>query len=1099
MYSYRCLSLCLFCMLLALAPAASNAAQPGPPAIVSPISGQGEVVQPNFPTTVPVAIMVTDAGGTPVAGVPVNWTLSCAPVDYGCNPAFLGTLVTPTNVTDSHGMAMTNYTQTFVPPGLSYTQATLTSSTSVGGIPFKLTATAPFNGNSLTLISNIARPGPLGNISGKAGATMAAALEVNVSIATGFSAGQGVPNIGVRIVDVATGLPTTAATCNAPAGTVLTDTSGNAICDIVLGNTPGTFQLAARVGEQQNPPFSVTITQGQVCSITLSRTAEAFPGSGGSDFFSVIADPGCPWTATSNAPFITITSSTSGTGNGNIGFTVGTNSGAARSGTISVGGQTFTVSQSGNGSLPGGLTITSNPNLPGATQGAFYSTSLTASGGTGVYSWTVTAGALPPGLILSNNLNVGVISGTPSTAGNYPFTVTLSDGSGAILSQAFTISVGNTSTSGGFTVLTTAAANGVVGTPYSQALTYSQSPNTSCGSPLALPVFTLSSGTLPPGLSIQNGMITGTPTTAGTYPFSVVVGNSFCQSPPAPLSITIFGTGTSTVLSANPATLSFNVALNGAAPASQQIAISSTGSSLALTATVNVGWLAITLSPSSTPTTLTVSAVNYQSLTAGAYQGLITINGGGGNVLTIPVTLNVTGTPNTVGLTLSTSSLSFNLPSNSYSQQVVTVLGSANNANVAFLATATTTTGAPWLGLVTTGGATPAAGVTGTTPTNLGVTVNTANLPPGKYLGSVIVQQQGTGFSLTLSVTVNVTAVTLSVDTQSLAFTFVPGVTPPAPQTINLLSSVPIPVTVTTTTAAGGNWLFTTSSGATPTAITVTVNPVGLSRGTYNGTVILTPQDPTIAPVKIPVTLTISAGAGPVINGVVNSASNAPGPVSPGEFITIYGTGLGSTTPAILTLTAAGMISTTLSGTQVTFDGIPAPLVYVSATQVNAIVPYEIFGRTSTQLQVQYNGGTSQPVDLGVALSAPGIFLCLDCQPSTQAAALNQDNTPNSVANGALPNSTITLFATGEGQTNPAGITGSITSSTLAQPLLPVSVRIGGLPATVSYAGSAPSLAEGVLQVNVQIPATVPRGSLVDVTLTIGDAMSNTAKIAIAP
>ena len=93
----------------------------------------------------------------------------------------------------------------------------------------------------------------------------------------------------------------------------------------------------------------------------------------------------------------------------------------------------------------------------------------------------------------------------------------------------------------------------------------------------------------------------------------------------------------------------------------------------------------------------------------------------------------------------------------------------------------------------------------------------------------------------------------------------------------------------------------------------------------------------------------------------------------------------------------------------------------------------------------------------------------------------------------------VTLFGTGEGQTNPPGLTGAIIGGTLAQPLLPVSVRIGGLPAEVTYDGSAPSLAAGVLQVNVRIPAGVPRGVPVPVTLTIDGATSNQASIAIAP
>jgi uncharacterized protein (TIGR03437 family) len=69
----------------------------------------------------------------------------------------------------------------------------------------------------------------------------------------------------------------------------------------------------------------------------------------------------------------------------------------------------------------------------------------------------------------------------------------------------------------------------------------------------------------------------------------------------------------------------------------------------------------------------------------------------------------------------------------------------------------------------------------------------------------------------------------------------------------------------------------------------------------------------------------------------------------------------------------------------------------------------------------------------------------------------------------------------------------------LPLPLLAVTVRIGGLPAVVEYAGEAPGLAAGIFQVNAQIPVTVPHGTQVPVTITVGDVTSNQVSIAIAP
>ena len=82
------------------------------------------------------------------------------------------------------------------------------------------------------------------------------------------------------------------------------------------------------------------------------------------------------------------------------------------------------------------------------------------------------------------------------------------------------------------------------------------------------------------------------------------------------------------------------------------------------------------------------------------------------------------------------------------------------------------------------------------------------------------------------------------------------------------------------------------------------------------------------------------------------------------------------------------------------------------------------------------------------------------------------------------------LYATGEGQTVPDGVDGLLTGTTLRRPALPVSVTIGGQPAEVLYAGSAPGLVSGVLQVNARIPAGVTTGPAIPVVVTVGGASS---------
>jgi len=160
------------------------------------------------------------------------------------------------------------------------------------------------------------------------------------------------------------------------------------------------------------------------------------------------------------------------------------------------------------------------------------------------------------------------------------------------------------------------------------------------------------------------------------------------------------------------------------------------------------------------------------------------------------------------------------------------------------------------------------------------------------------------------------------------------------------------------------------------------------------------------------------------------------------------------------------------------------------------IVPYEINGRLSTNMVVMYNGASSGSFPLGVASAAPGLFTD-NFSGSGQVAALNQNGTVNGAGSGfaAAPRSTvISLYGTGGGQTSPISTTGSVTpipTSPSGYLNLPsVTATVGGLPAGVQFAGEAPGLVTGVFQINILIPANVPPGSAVPVTVTIGSISS---------
>ena len=150
------------------------------------------------------------------------------------------------------------------------------------------------------------------------------------------------------------------------------------------------------------------------------------------------------------------------------------------------------------------------------------------------------------------------------------------------------------------------------------------------------------------------------------------------------------------------------------------------------------------------------------------------------------------------------------------------------------------------------------------------------------------------------------------------------------------------------------------------------------------------------------------------MTSINNAASYATGGVSPGENIVIFGTGLGPT-QLVAGSIANGAWTTSAGGVQVLFDGVPAPLLYVSDTQINAVAPFGL-STEATQVQVSYNGLTSDAVSVPVATTVPGIFSA-DGSGSGQGIIANQDGSLNSPAAPASRGSIVTLYATGAGHT----------------------------------------------------------------------------------
>ncbi len=215
-------------------------------------------------------------------------------------------------------------------------------------------------------------------------------------------------------------------------------------------------------------------------------------------------------------------------------------------------------------------------------------------------------------------------------------------------------------------------------------------------------------------------------------------------------------------------------------------------------------------------------------------------------------------------------------------------------------------------------------------------------------------------------------------------------------------------------------------------------------------------------------------GVVPQITSVVNGASYLGGPVARGRSCRDFRIRSGPAESANTQLDAQGNVSIYLSGTQVFFDGVSAPLLYASANQLVAVVPFSVAGET--EVLVLQDGEVSNAIKMPVVGAAPAIFSA-DGTGGDQGAILDEDGTPNQFHAPAARGSIVSMYVTGLGQTNPAGVDGQDpAASDTASPLLPTSVLINGQPAEVVRTGLAPGIVQGVMQVQVRIPEGAASG-----------------------
>lgn len=534
-----------------------------------------------------------------------------------------------------------------------------------------------------------------------------------------------------------------------------------------------------------------------------------------------------------------------------------------------------------------------------------------------------------------------------------------------------------------------------------------------------------------------------------------------------------------------PASLTFNYQSGATTlPKSQKVTVrASSGTPSFTTSTPATDfWLTVSLDSGNLPATLNVS-VNPTSLPVGQYVSSITVTvTGGAAPSVVAVTLNVTAAPST--LSLNPATLTFTAPPNPPATQTVTL--TTNGSPISFSATA----GATWLSVSPTVGI-----VLPGEQTILTVSVNAAALNPSATNYTANITVVASGAAVTAKSQNVAVGLTVNSQTPSIASIWPPTLPLNGPAQVITIRGTNFYSASVAAVQVGANTTTLTTTVISDSALEAVV-PASMLTASGNLNIIV--QNPQPGGNSAPMALSVASA--PVILGIFNAASYASATVSPGEIITIFGTNIGPTTAATMSI-SNGYVTTSLSNVTLTIGGQNAPLLYVSTNQVTAQVPYEC--GTGANAVVLTNGA-NPPANstVTVASSAPGIFSA-DGSGTGEAAAVNTSAstgavTLNSTTNPAKIGDTVSFYLTGEGNYNPSLLAGAtntntgfiipVTMSPLPQMSPTPTVQIGGVDASagVSYAGVVPGSIIGIFQINVAVPTGSSTGASVPVAISIG-------------
>jgi uncharacterized protein (TIGR03437 family) len=702
---------------------------------------------------------------------------------------------------------------------------------------------------------------------------------------------------------------------------------------------------------------------------------------------------------------------------------------------------TFTVTLSVNGGTSTGLTISqSSLAFTSLIGGSSQSTTLSVTSTTGgAFSATSNASwltaAVSTSSLASNTAGSVTVTVAPSglPAGTYSGQLIVTVGT---QSQAVSVTLTIGSTSGGGT------GAGVSPTSVSVAW-QSGTNNLFVNQPLISLTGTsgawssaISYGVGNSWLSLSKGSGTSLPdqTTAIINPSGLAAGSytatitftlpSGTQTTSVNLTVT-----SGAVLLSTPGGAIFNYLTGGSVPAGQSIFFSSSdGSDFNLTGavTTNASWLTVTAFQKS----ITLTA-NPSGLTSGVYSGTITAAPAGLPSLTIPVTLvidNGTGTGGSGPLTFSPTALTFSAaPGTNPSSQVLSVLSSVGTSF-------TITSNQSWLSVTPT---------SATTNTNVTVSVTSAALPSGSYTGTLSFNSGSAIQTVQVSLTVTGSGASGNVTASPTSMTFSgqAGGSAPATQSLTIspaTGTTAIGFTVTTTTTSGGSWLSVTGSNSTSTALTVAASITGLSAGTYNGNIAITPSGGTV--LNVPVTLTVNAA--PFVSATPTNLSftfRAGGTAPAAQQISVSGNGA--------SLSFAATASSTGNWLQVSPPSGSTPATVNVTVNTTSLAVGDYTGSVTIAGANGATGSTTVSVALKVTAPLPTI------SKITNAASY--------ASAGISPGEIITLFGTDLGPATASGLTLD-SSGKVATTLAGVQVLINNFPSPMIFAS------------NTQVSAVVP-------------------------